>query len=40
MTEAKSFKELSERELPQWYTDTPFGIFIHWGAYSVSAWAN
>lgn len=40
MSEAKSFKELSERELPQWYADTPFGIFIHWGAYSVSAWAE
>ncbi|MBB1511221.1 alpha-L-fucosidase [Tessaracoccus sp. MC1627] len=40
MTEARSFEELSERELPQWYADTPFGIFIHWGAYSVSAWGE
>lgn len=40
MTEATSFEELSERELPRWYADTPFGIFIHWGAYSVSAWGE
>ncbi len=40
MNGAKSFEELSERDLPQWYADTPFGIFIHWGAYSVSAWGE
>ncbi|CAL8970262.1 hypothetical protein TESS_TESS_02115 [Tessaracoccus sp. O5.2] len=40
MTDATTFEELSERELPQWYADTPFGIFIHWGAYSVSAWGE
>ncbi|GAA3855720.1 alpha-L-fucosidase [Tessaracoccus defluvii] len=40
MNEANSFEELSERELPQWYADTPFGIFVHWGAYSVSAWGE
>ena len=40
MTNATSFEELSRRELPQWFADTPFGIFIHWGAYSVPAWAE
>ena len=40
MNEANSFEELSERELPQWYADTPFGFFVHWGAYSVSAWGE
>ncbi len=40
MTEASSFEELNQRPLPQWYADTPFGIFIHWGAYSVPAWAE
>lgn len=23
--------------LPQWYDDSKFGIFIHWGVYSVPA---
>ncbi|WP_373694847.1 alpha-L-fucosidase [Kineococcus terrestris] len=29
-----------EREVPQWYRDAKFGIFVHWGAYSVPAWAE
>ncbi|PRY12847.1 alpha-L-fucosidase [Kineococcus rhizosphaerae] len=28
------------REVPQWYRDVKFGVFIHWGAYSVPAWAE
>jgi len=27
------------RELPQWYDDAKFGIFIHWGAYTVPCYA-
>ena len=27
-------------EFPQWYTDAKFGIFIHWGVYSVPAYGN
>ncbi len=27
-------------EAPEWYRDAKFGIFIHWGAYSVPAFAN
>ena len=26
--------------LPAWYDDAKFGIFIHWGLYSVPAWAE
>jgi alpha-L-fucosidase len=26
--------------VPQWYQDAKFGIFIHWGVYSVPAWEN
>ena len=26
--------------LPDWFRDAPLGIFIHWGAYSVPAWAE
>ena len=29
-----------KRATPQWYLDAKFGIFIHWGAYSVPAWAE
>jgi len=29
-----------DRELPEWYGRAKFGIFIHWGAYSVPAWAE
>ena len=28
------------RPLPQWYAQARFGIFIHWGPYSVPAWAE
>lgn len=30
----------SHYEFPQWYTDAKFGIFIHWGVYSVPAFGN
>ena len=26
---------LDTRPVPQWYKDAKFGIFIHWGVYSV-----
>lgn len=29
-----------ERTPPEWFTDAKLGIFIHWGAYSVAAWAE
>ncbi|MGZ3506097.1 MAG: alpha-L-fucosidase [Vulcanimicrobiaceae bacterium] len=31
---------LSTHPLPQWYADAKFGIFIHWGAYSVPQFAK
>ncbi len=30
---------LSRHESPDWFNDAKFGIFIHWGVYSVPAWA-
>ena len=27
-------------EIPQWYKDAKFGIFIHWGVYSVPAFGS
>jgi alpha-L-fucosidase len=35
--EAK-WESLDKRPCPQWYLDAKFGIFIHWGVYSVPAW--
>jgi alpha-L-fucosidase len=31
---------LTNFQAPAWYRDAKFGIFIHWGAYSVPAFAN
>jgi alpha-L-fucosidase len=31
------FKSLEQYEIPQWYQDAKFGIFIHWGIFSVPA---
>ena len=28
------------RPVPTWFTGAGFGIFVHWGAYSVPAWAE
>src|SRR4030088_1945820 len=30
---------LDARPSPAWYTDAKFGIFIHWGLYSVPSYA-
>jgi alpha-L-fucosidase len=29
---------LDNHPVPKWFEDAKFGIFIHWGAYSVPAW--
>jgi len=34
-----NWASLDKRPVPQWFTDAKFGIFIHWGCYSVPAWA-
>ena len=34
-----SWMSLNQHPVPQWYEDAKFGIFIHWGLYSVPAWA-
>jgi alpha-L-fucosidase len=31
---------LENFKMPQWYADGKFGIFIHWGVYSVPAFGN
>ncbi|HVM89944.1 MAG TPA: alpha-L-fucosidase [Puia sp.] len=34
------WQSLDLRPLPQWYKDAKFGIFIHWGVYSVPAYCS
>jgi alpha-L-fucosidase len=34
------WESLQKYEAPGWYQDAKFGIFIHWGAYSVPAFGN
>jgi alpha-L-fucosidase len=33
------WNSLDKRPLPTWFEDAKFGIFIHWGPYSVPAWS-
>src|SRR6266567_2505032 len=34
------WESLQKYETPKWYRDAKFGIFIHWGVYSVPAFGN
>lgn len=33
-----NWESLAEYPVPQWYKDAKFGVFIHWGAYTVPAY--
>ncbi|MDR2146158.1 MAG: alpha-L-fucosidase [Tannerella sp.] len=33
-----NWASIDSRPVPQWFSDAKFGIFIHWGLYSVPAW--
>lgn len=35
-----SYESIYGHESPPWYNDAKFGIFIHWGVYSVPAWGS
>ena len=35
-----TWDSLESYEIPQWYKDAKFGIFIHWGVYSVPAYGS
>ncbi|MEI6579873.1 MAG: alpha-L-fucosidase [Eubacteriales bacterium] len=35
-----NWASLNSRPVPAWFEDAKFGIFIHWGLYSVPAWAE
>src|SRR5579885_2275439 len=34
------WNSLKGYKIPEWYQDAKFGIFIHWGVYSVPAFGN
>jgi alpha-L-fucosidase len=34
-----TWESIDSRPVPEWFEDDKFGIFIHWGVYSVPAWA-
>ena len=33
-----TWESLSGYRVPEWYRNAKFGIFIHWGIYSVPVW--
>lgn len=33
-----TWSEIDKRPIPEWFEDAKFGIFIHWGVYSVPAY--
>ena len=35
-----NWDSLQQFEVPEWYLNDKFGIFIHWGVYSVPAFGN
>ncbi|MGB3329684.1 MAG: alpha-L-fucosidase, partial [Thermomicrobiales bacterium] len=37
---AATWESLSGYQVPDWYRDGKFGIFIHWGVYAVPAFGN
>jgi alpha-L-fucosidase len=38
--EASSWESFANYPVPKWYQDAKFGIFIHWGVYSVPAFGS
>lgn len=35
-----NWESIGAYEIPEWFADAKFGIFIHWGAYSVPAYGS
>ncbi|MFY9279659.1 MAG: alpha-L-fucosidase [Caldicoprobacterales bacterium] len=38
LREIKGWELIDRRPIPAWFDNVKFGIFIHWGVYSVPAW--
>ena len=37
---APNWQSIGQHKVPEWYQNAKLGIFIHWGLYSVPAWAT
>lgn len=35
-----TWESLNQRGYPEWFADAKLGIFVHWGLYSVPAYAH
>ncbi|HJS55919.1 MAG TPA: alpha-L-fucosidase [Chitinophagaceae bacterium] len=35
-----NWESLDKRPTPEWFRDSKFGIFIHWGVYAVPGWST
>lgn len=35
-----NWESIDKRPTPQWFKDSKFGIFIHWGVYAVPGWST
>ena len=35
-----TWESIDSRPVPSWFEESRFGIFIHWGVYSVPGWAT
>lgn len=35
-----TLESIQQHRVPDWYNDCKLGIFVHWGLYSVPAWAS
>lgn len=35
-----NWTSLDQRPTPEWFLDAKFGVFMHWGVYSVPAWGK
>ena len=35
-----TWESVSTHRVPTWYEDAKLGVFLHWGLYSVPAWAE
>jgi alpha-L-fucosidase len=35
-----TYESIYSHESPSWYSNAKFGIFIHWGPYSIPAWVS
>ena len=40
MVYENNWESLNRRPVPKWFGDAKFGIFIHWGLYSVPAYTQ